>query len=100
MSYNWIYKVITDSGYKLKIWNNNNVTGKKDAIHVLRIELGKRDKEILLLRKKLTNNLSESVNSKNMVSESVNSKNMVSESVNFNSDVDTYKKTCEDQSLR
>ena len=42
--------------------------GKKDAIHVLRVELGKRDKEIGLLRKKLTNNLSESINSKDMVS--------------------------------
>jgi len=40
--------------------------GKKDAIHVLRVELGKRDKEIGLLRKKLTNNLSESINSKDM----------------------------------
>lgn len=40
--------------------------GKKDAIHVLRVELGKRDKEIGLLRKKLTQNLSESINSKEM----------------------------------
>ncbi|KAL5268737.1 hypothetical protein ACHWQZ_G002549 [Mnemiopsis leidyi] len=40
--------------------------GKKDAIHVLRVELGKRDKEIGLLRKKLTQNLSESINSKDM----------------------------------
>jgi len=40
--------------------------GKKDAIHVLRVELGKRDKEIGLLRKKLTLNLSESINAKDM----------------------------------
>jgi len=40
--------------------------GKKDAIHVLRVELGKRDKEIGLLRKKLTQNLSESINAKDM----------------------------------
>lgn len=40
--------------------------GKKEAIHVLRVELGKRDKEIGLLRRKLTQNLSESVSTKNM----------------------------------
>jgi len=40
--------------------------GKKDAIHVLRVELGKRDKEIGVLRKKLTHNISQSINSKNM----------------------------------
>jgi len=40
--------------------------GKKDAIHVLRVELGKRDKEITLLRKKLTQNISESLNTKHM----------------------------------
>ena len=61
----WNWKMMTDQKPNL---NCSTHLGKKDAIHVLRVELGKRDKEIALLRRKLTQNLSQSLNAKEMVS--------------------------------